>query len=190
MEEATCPIKRNYRARTRKQYLNYLHGLTDRRMEKAAKSSCSQIIRRLLVFSIIDNNQLFHRTKIVPLTGRVNCRSHLDYQGTRNPRPIRYDQRCWRENYFKHDHWRFRNFSLKKKKKREKVTFYVERNEFLRGGKKYIYIYIEKDISLERVENSTRSATSRNENNQKRKIQRRFWFPRPTRFDGSFDWRA
>lgn len=62
-------------------------------MEKAAKSNCSQIIRRLLVFSIIDNNQLFHRTKIVPLTGRVNCRSHLDYQGTRNPRPIRYDQR-------------------------------------------------------------------------------------------------
>lgn len=55
---------------------------------------------------------------------------------------------------------------------------------------KNIYIYIEKDISLERVENSTRSATSRNENNQKRKIQRRFWFPRPTRFDGSFDWRA
>lgn len=48
------------------------------------------------------------------------------------------------------------------------------------------YIYIE-NISLERVENSTRSATLRNENIQKRKIQRRFWFPWPTCFDGSFD---
>ena len=93
------------RARTRKQYLNYLHGLTDRG-EDGESGEIEAVLKLFAGYSFSPLSTIISYSierKIVPLMGRVNCRSRLVYQGTRNPRPIRY-QTWWRGNYFKHDH--------------------------------------------------------------------------------------
>lgn len=64
------------------------------------------------------------------------------------------------------------------------TNFYEEEKIYTRV---YKYIYIYRKGYLVRTRARLGAPTLGNENIQKREIQRRFWFPWPTRFDGSFE---
>lgn len=75
--EAACRIKRNYRARSQKQYLNYFHGLMRRQRTKRNRA----VLKLFAGYSFsplptIIGNQLFHCVKTVPSMDRFNRRSH------------------------------------------------------------------------------------------------------------------